>query len=204
MTVTTLFRAAVIGAAVTILSGPSLSSSALAAETYYFDQGHTEVHFTWSHAGVSMQHGEFTKLGGKLTLDPDNVENSVVEVNIDANSLDSGFEALDKHLKSPDFFDVATFPAITFKSTSVKQTGDDTADIVGDLTIHGVTQPVTLQTKLTHRGAHPVGQYIDYYKGEWVAFQATTEIDHTAFGVGSFNTGTISIEINTEMKDREN
>ena len=199
MTVTTLLRAATVGAAVTLLSGP-----ALAAETYYFDQGHTEVHFMWSHAGVSMQHGEFTKLDGKLTLDPDNVENSVIEVTIDVNSLDSGYEALDKHLLSPDFFDVATYPTMTFKSTSVKQTGDDTADIAGDLTIHGVTQPVTLQTKLTHRGAHPVAQFIDYYKGEWVAFHATTEIDHTKFGVGSFNTGTISIEINTEMKDRPN
>ena len=199
MTVRTTLQAAALSAAIALVSAP-----AWAAETYYFDQGHTEVHFKWSHAGVSMQHGEFTKLDGKLSLDPNNVENSVVDVTIDANSLDSGFQALDEHLKSPDFFDVATYPTITFKSTSVKQTGDDTADIVGDLTIHGVTKPVTLQTKLTHRGAHPVAQFIEYYKGEWVAFHATTEIDHTEFGVGSFNTGTISIEINTEMKDREN
>lgn len=199
MTIGTCLRATAFGAAVVLLSGP-----ALAAETYYFDQGHTEVHFTWSHAGVSMQHGEFTKLDGKLTLDPDNVGNSVIDVTIDANSLDSGYKALDDHLKGADFFDVAAYPTITFKSTSVKRTGEDTADIVGDLTIHGVTKPVTLQTRLTHRGAHPVAQFVDYYKGEWVAFHATTQIDHTAFGVGNFNTGTISIEINTEMKDREN
>ena len=199
MTVGTRLRATALGAAVVLLSEP-----ALAAETYYFDQGHTEVHFTWSHAGVSMQHGEFTKLDGKLTLDPDNVENSVIDVTIDANSLDSGYKALDDHLKGADFFDVTAYPTITFKSTSVKRTGEDTADIVGDLTIHGVTKPVTLRTRLTHRGAHPVARFIDYYRGEWVAFHATTRIDHTAFGVGNFDTGTISIEINTEMKDREN
>ena len=151
-----------------------------------------------------MQHGEFTELDGKLTLDPDNVENSVIDVTIDANSLDSGYKALDDHLKGADFFDVTAYPTITFKSTSVKRTGEDTADIVGDLTIHGVTKPVTLRTRLTHRGAHPVARFIDYYRGEWVAFHATTQIDHTAFGVGNFDTGTISIEINTEMKDREN
>ena len=199
MTIGTRLRATALGAAVVLLSEP-----APAAETYYFDQGHTEVHFTWSHAGVSMQHGEFTKLDGKLTLDPDNVENSVIDVTIDANSLDSGYKALDDHLKGADFFDVTAYPTITFKSTSVKRTGEDTADIVGDLTIRGVTKPVTLRTRLTHRGAHPVARFIDYYKGEWVAFHATTRIDHTAFGVGNFDTGTISIEINTEMKDREN
>ena len=199
MTIGTRLRATALGAAVVLLSQP-----ALAAETYYFDQGHTEVHFTWSHAGVSMQHGEFTKLDGKLTLDPDNVENSAIDVTIDANSLDSGYKALDDHLKGADFFDVTAYPTIIFKSTSVKRTGEDTADIVGDLTIRGVTKPVTLRTRLTHRGAHPVARVIDYYKGEWVAFHATTGIDHTAFGVGNFDTGTISIEINTEMKDREN
>ena len=93
---------------------------------------------------------------------------------------------------------------MTFVSTSVTRTGDMTADVTGDLTIHGVTKPVTLKTTLTHRGEHPLGTVIDYYKGNWVAFSATTEIDHQAFGVGGFSTGPISITIVTEMKDREN
>ena len=181
----------------------ALSAPVAAAETYFFDQGHTEVLFGWNHAGVSMQHGEFTAAKGKLTLDPDKVENSTIEVSIDATSVSTGVPALDKHLKSSDFLDVEKHPAITFKSTAVARTGDDTADVTGDLTIHGVTKPATLKVKLTHRGAHPVAEFIDYYKGEWVAFAATTEIDHQAFGVGSFSTGPIFIEINTEMKDRE-
>ncbi len=192
-----------LGAAALVVGMALPMSAALAAETYWTDQGHTEVRFGWSHAGVSIQHGEFTKASGKLTLDPDNPEKSSIEVTIDATSVSTGFEALDKHLKSKDFLEVETYPTITFKSTSVKKTGDDTADVTGDLTIHGVTKPVTLKTKLTHRGAHPVAKFIDYYKGNWVAFSATTEIDHQAFKVGSFSTGPISIMISTELKDRE-
>lgn len=176
---------------------------ALAAETYYTDQGHTEVRFGWNHAGVSVQTGEFTTASGKLDLDPNNVEQSSISVTIDAASVSTGFEALDTHLKSADFLEVETYPEITFESTSVERTGDMTANVTGDLTIHGVTQPVTLETTLTHRGEHPVAAALDYYKGQWVAFSATTEIDHQAFGVGGFSTGPISIEIVTEMKDRE-
>ncbi len=176
---------------------------AQAAETYYTDQGHTEVSFGWNHAGVSMQSGEFTTANGKLVLDPDNPEQSSVTVTIDAASVSTGFGPLDDHLKSKDFLEVETYPEITFVSTSVKKTGDTTADVMGDLTIHGVTKPVTLKTTMTHRGEHPLGGAIDYYKGQWVAFTATTEIDHQAFSVGGFSTGPISITIVTELKDRE-
>lgn len=176
---------------------------AQAAETYYTDQGHTEVRFGWNHAGVSMQSGEFTTANGKLVLDPDNPEQSSVTVTIDAASVSTGFGPLDDHIKSKDFLEVETYPEITFVSTSVKKTGDTTADVMGDLTIHGVTKPVTLKTTMTHRGEHPLGGAIDYYKGQWVAFSATTEIDHQAFDVGGFSTGPISITIVTELKDRE-
>ncbi len=179
------------------------TASAYAEETYYTDQGHTEVKFGWNHAGVSMQSGEFTTANGKLVLDPDNVEKSSINVTIDANSLSTGFGPLDDHLKSKDFLEVSTYPEITFVSTSITKTGDMTADVAGDLSIHGVTLPVTLKTTLTHRGDHPLGGVFDYYKGKWVAFSATTEIDHQAFEVGNFSTGPISISIVTEMKDRE-
>ncbi|MGI9424618.1 MAG: YceI family protein [Hyphomicrobiaceae bacterium] len=175
---------------------------AIAAETYYTDQGHTEVRFGWNHAGVSMQSGEFTKVSGKLVLDPDNVENSKLNVEIDAASVSTGFGPLDDHLRSKDFLEVETYPKITFVSTAVKKTGDKTADVTGDLTIHGVTKPVVLKTSLTHRGAHPVAAVLEYYKGQWVAFSATTKIDHQAFKVGGFSTGPIAITIVTEMKDR--
>lgn len=173
----------------------------VAAATYKTDQGHTEVHFSWSHAGVSVQAAEFTVADGTLDLDPENPEAASLNVTIAANSLASGFGPLDDHLKSADFLEVETFPEITFVSTSVEKTGDDTANVTGDLTIHGTTHPVTLETKLTHLGAHPLGGAIEYYQGDWVAFSATTVIDdHQAYGVGGFSTGPITINISTEMK----
>lgn len=185
------------------LSLAILALPAQAQEIYYTDQGHTEVKFGWSHAGVSWQTGEFTSARGVLNLNPEDVEQSDISVTIDTASLSTGFGPLDDHLKSADFFEVETYPEITFQSTAIVQTGDETADVTGDLTIHGVTHPVTLATTLTHKGEHPLGSAIDYYKGEWVAFSATTEIDHMAFEVGPFSTGPITITIVTEMKDRE-
>lgn len=179
------------------------SMSVFAAETYYTDQGHTEVVFSWNHAGVSIQSGEFTTASGKLILDPDNIGQSTIDVTIDANSLSTGFGPLDDDLKGKNFLDVVSFPQITFKSTKVTQTGENTADVTGDLTIHGVTKSVTLKTTMSHRGNHPVAAFSDYYKGKWIAFSATTEFDNQAFGVGQYPTGPIVISIVTEMKDRE-
>jgi len=149
--------------------------------------------------GITRQSGEFTNSVITVNL-ADKLEDSTVEVEIDTNSLSSGFAALDEHLKSADFFDVETYPTATFKSTSIEMTGEKTMDVIGDLTIHGVTKPVTIAAELTLNGEHPVAKSIDYYKGEWVAFQATAEIDHQAFEVGGFSTGPIAITINTEMK----
>ena len=189
--------------AAVLLAASLHSTAAVAAETYYTDQGHTEVRFGWSHAGVSKQTGEFTKVKGKLVLDPANIEKSTLNVTIDANSLATGFGPLDKHLKSKDFLEVETYPTITFVSTAIKRTGDRTADVTGKLTIHGVTHPVILKTTLTHRGKHPLGSRLAHYKGNWAAFSATTTINHQAFKVGGFSTGPITIWIVTEMKDRE-
>lgn len=177
----------------------TLSVSVYADTTYITDQGHTEVLFGWSHAGVSRQHGEFEKAVGTLSL-AENLEDSSISVVIDATSLSTGFDALDKHLMSKDFLEVETYPELTFKSSTVKAISDTSLEVTGDLTIHGVTKPVTLMVNMTHRGEHPLGKAIDYYKGEWIAFSATTEIDHQEFGVGGFSTGPIAIEINTELK----
>lgn len=188
-----------VGPIAVALSALLLPFSVSADAMFVTDQGHTEVMFGWSHAGVTNQNAEFTKATGTLNL-ADSIEDSTISVEIDANSLSSGFEALDKHLKSADFFDVEKFPTISFKSTAVKSTGDTTMDVSGDLTIHGVTKSVTLQAEMTHKGEHPLGKAIEYYQGEWVGIRATTEIDHQAFGVGSFSTGPISVTINSELK----
>lgn len=186
-----------------LVLGMGLSVAAQAADIYKFDQGHTEISFGWNHAGVSMQHGEFIKADGTLSLDVAKIEASKINVTIDATSVSTGVTALDTHLKSSDFLDVEKHPTITFESTEVRKTGDKSADVSGNLTLHGVTKPVTLKVTLTHRGSHPVGQYLDHYKGAWVAFAAETVINHLEFGVGSYPAGPndkIMIRISTEMK----
>lgn len=178
------------------------ATGALAAEKFATDQGHTEIRVTWDHVGVSLQTAEFEKSSGILTLDEANPENSKIDVEIDVTSISSGFEALDTHLKSADFLNVEKNPKATFKSTSIKKTGDKTADITGDFTLNGVTKPITLNATLTHLGDHPVGKAFDYYKGKWVAFSAKTVIEnHQDYNVGGFSTGPLTIEIVTEMKE---
>lgn len=177
-----------------------LAAPAALAATYKTDQGHTEVRFSWSHAGVSMQSGEFTEAEGTLELDAENPEASSLTVTIQADSVSTGFGPLDDHLSSADFLEVATYPEITFVSTGIEKTGDKTAKVTGDLTIHGTTHSVVLDTTMTHLGPHPLGGALEYYQGEWAAFEATTTIDHQAFGVGGFSTGPITIQIVSELK----
>lgn len=184
------------------LSAALVAGSALAEGTFKTDQGHTEIIFSWDHVGITIQSGEFETAEGTLVL-ADDIEKSSIEVVIDANSVSSGFEALDDHLKTADFLDVEKYPEITFKSTSVKMTGDNTMDVTGDLTIHGVTNEVVLDAEMTLNGPHPLGERIEYYQGDWVAIKASTEIDHQSFDVGAFSTGPITITINTEMKEAE-
>jgi len=178
----------------------STNSIAMAQDIYLTEQGHTEVIFGWAHANVSKQHGEFTKASGTLTLVNEKLEDSSLDVTIDMSSINTGVVALDDNLKTRSFLFVEKFPEATFKSTSIELTGDKTANVNGDLTLHGVTKPVTLKTTLTHKGRHPVGQFISSFKGEWIAFHATTVLNHQSFGIGGYSTGPIFIEINTELK----
>ena len=183
-----------------LAAAAALAAPAATAATYKTDQGHTEVQFSWSHVGVSVQSAEFTEVDGTLDIDPANPEAASLNVTINTASLASGFGPLNDHLSSADFLEVETYPEITFVSTGVEKTGDKTAKVTGDLTIHGNTKSVVLDTTLTHLGDHPLGGSFEYYQGDWAAFEATTTIDHTEFGVGPFSTGPISIRIVTEMK----
>ncbi len=124
-----------------------MSSVALANETYKFDQSHSTIGFS-VHQFLGTTHGRFTKFDGKIEIDREHPENSSVIAHIDVRSIDTGIGKRDNHLRSPEFFAVEKYPAITFKSRSVKQTGPQAGDIVGDLTMHGVTKPITLHVKL--------------------------------------------------------
>ena len=134
----------IIAAAVAVIA---LSSAAFANESYKFDQAHSTIGFS-VHQFLGTTHGKFTKFDGKIDIDREHTENSLVTARIDVRSIDTGIAKRDNHLRSPEFFAVEKYPEITFKSRSVKQTGPQAGDILGDLTMHGVTKPITLHVKL--------------------------------------------------------
>jgi polyisoprenoid-binding protein YceI len=136
---------------------------AFAADNYALDAAHTSVIFGISHMGFSYTYGRFNKIDGKYTLDEANPAGSSFELTIDASSIDTNDAKRDGHLKSADFLNAGEFPLITFKSTEVKlkqadgaAPATDTAqavyEVTGDLTMHGVTRPVTLPLKLLKVG----------------------------------------------------
>jgi len=124
-----------------------LSSAALANETYKFDPSGSTIGFS-VHQFLGTTHGKFAKFNGRINVDREHPENSSVTAQIDVRSIDTRIKKRDDHLRSAEFFNVDKFPQITFKSRSVKQTGPQSGDILGDLTMHGVTKPVTLHVKL--------------------------------------------------------
>ena len=125
----------------------ALNCAALANDIYKFDPAGSTIAFS-VHQYLGTTHGKFTKFDGKIDIDREHSEKSSVTARIDVQSIDTGIGKRDNHLRSPEFFDVQRFPEITFKSRSVKQTGQQSGDILGDLTMHGVTKLITLHVKL--------------------------------------------------------
>jgi polyisoprenoid-binding protein YceI len=154
----------------------SLASAASAAvETYTIDPVHSSVAFSIRHA-VGRVPGRFTKFSGTIVVDRDNLENSSVSAVIDVGSVDTDNDKRNAHLKTPDFFDVATYATITFKSKSWKKTGDDTFDVTGDLTIKNVTKEVVLKVTLNGFGPGMKGATLS-------GWEATTTLNREDFGV---------------------
>jgi polyisoprenoid-binding protein YceI len=123
------------------------NSAALANQTYLFDQSRSTIGFSVNQF-LGTTNGKFTKFQGKIDIDREHPENSSVTARIDVRSIDTGIAKRDNHLRSPEFFAVEKYPEITFKSRSVKQTGPQAGDILGDLAMHGATKPITLHVKL--------------------------------------------------------
>lgn len=117
------------------------------AETYRFDQRSSTISFA-VHQYLGTTHGKFTRFDGRIDIDRQRPENSSVTARIDVRSIDTGIRKRDDHLRSPEFFNAEKYPEITFKSRSVKRTGAQSGDILGDLTMHGVTRPITLHVQL--------------------------------------------------------
>jgi polyisoprenoid-binding protein YceI len=125
----------------------SVSSAALANETYRFDPSGSTIGFSVRQF-LGTTHGKFTKFNGKIDVNREHPENSSVTAQIDVRSIDTRIKKRDDHLRSAEFFNVDKYPQITFKSRSVKRAGPQSGDILGDLTMHGVTRPITLHVRL--------------------------------------------------------
>ena len=125
----------------------ALSLAILANDIYKFGPSGSTIGFS-VHQFLGTTHGKFSKFNGKIDVNREHPENSSVTAQIEVRSIDTRIKKRDDHLRSAEFFNVDKYPQITFKSRSVKQTGPQSGDILGDLTIHGVTKPITLHVKL--------------------------------------------------------
>lgn len=125
----------------------ALSPAVLAGEIYKFGPSGSTIGFS-VHQFLGTTQGKFTKFNGKVDVNREHPENSSVTAQIDVRSIDTQIKKRDDHLRSAEFFNVEKYPQITFKSRSVKQTGPQSGDVLGDLTIHGETKPITLHVKL--------------------------------------------------------
>lgn len=144
--------------------------------TWKIDPTHTLVEFGIRHLMITTVKGRFGGVEGTITGDLDDMTNATVDVKIDAASIDTRNEDRDNHLRSGDFFDVEKYPHITFKSTKVTKTGDDTFNVEGELTIRDVTKPVTLEATLLGTAKDPWGN-------EKVGFSAKAKINRTDYGL---------------------
>ncbi|MEE8393765.1 MAG: YceI family protein [Rhodospirillales bacterium] len=171
--------------------GVGLPASAGAAERYVIDvaSSHFYAGFKISHLGLSNIHGRFNKISGEILFDSDNPEKSRINVTVDTSSVDTNLVKRDNHLRSPDFFNVLEFPAMTFLSTKAEKTGENTGTVTGDLTIIGVTRSVTFDVTLNKAGPHPTKKEISA-----VGFSATGMIKRSDFGM-KFGIGGIGDEV---------
>jgi len=140
------------------------------------DATHSQATFSVKHMMISTVRGQFDVLSGKLNIDEQHPENSWVEAEVDAASINTRDPKRDGHLKSPDFFDAAQYPKITFKSTKVEPTGNNEYHVTGDLTMHGVTRHETFHAEYS-------GQVKDLYGLQRAAFSVKGTINRKDYGL---------------------
>ncbi|KFE62965.1 YceI family protein [Hyalangium minutum] len=181
-------------------------SLALAAN-WEIDPGHSSANFTVKHMMVTNVKGEFSKVTGTVTFDEKDPSKSSVNASIDASTIDTRNEPRDNHLKSPDFFDVAKFPAITFKSKKVEKAGEGKYKVTGDLTMHGITKETVLDVDASFKESK------NPFSGASISgLTATTKVNRKDFGLNwnkSLETGgvlvgddvNIGIELELVKKD---
>jgi polyisoprenoid-binding protein YceI len=161
------------------------------------DPAHSEATFTVKHMMFTTVRGHFNVLSGHLHIDEQNPQNSWVDAQVDAASVDTRDEKRDNHLRSPDFFDVQNYPTLTFKSTRVEPLGGNEYNVIGDLTMHGITKPVTFKAEYNGQGKSPFGLQV-------AGLSAKTKINRKDWGL-NWNVGLeaggvlVSEDVNIEL-----
>lgn len=157
----------------------ALAAAPALADNYTIEPSHTFPSFEINHLGFSTQRGRFNKTEGKVTLDPAK-QTGAMDITIDASSIDTGLAKLEEHLRAEDFFDVNKYPTLSFKSTKVSFNNDKLASVEGELTLHGITRPVTLKINSFNCGVHPMN------KKNVCGVDAETTIKRSEFGMGKY------------------
>jgi polyisoprenoid-binding protein YceI len=164
------------------LAFASFTATAFAApETFDIDTDHTAPRFEYSHFGYSNQLHSFDKTSGKIVIDRA-AKTGSVNITIDAKSVNTGSPLFNEHIQSEDFFDTARYPTITFKSTRVKFDGDKPVAVEGNLTVKGVSKPVTLTVTSFQQMPHPI------LKKDAIGANAVTKIKRSEFNMSKYTT----------------
>lgn len=174
-----------------------LSSISVFAQTtkWNYDKSHAKVGFSISHFGISETEGKFTKFDGLVLADNADFSDAKIDFIIDVNSIDTVEPQRDTHLKSADFFDVAKYPTITFKSKSLKPAGKNKYKMLGEITMHGITREIELDVIYK-------GTVVDPYKNTKAGFKISGTLDRTNFGLvwnGKLATGDLLVGNDVEL-----
>jgi polyisoprenoid-binding protein YceI len=170
-----MFRSAIL--ATTLLAATPVLAE---AEKYVLDASHSQIVFSYDHLGYSTTWGMFSGFNGEILFDQADPAASSVTVSFPVKTMLTGWQERFDHFMSPDFFGAAEDEMVTFTSTAIEVTGENTARITGDLTLNEVTKPVVLEAKLNQVGEHPMA------KQPWAGFSATTSLLRSDFNLGQF------------------
>jgi polyisoprenoid-binding protein YceI len=166
----------------------SIAAATFAQGTWTLDKAHAKLAFVVTHLSISEVDGQFTSFDAKVTASKEDFSDAVFELSADISSVTTNNSGRDGHLQKPDMFDVANHPKLTFKSTGITKTGDKTYKLAGDLTMKGVTKPVSLDLK--HLGSTKGRD------GKAIAgFKVSGSVKRTDFGIGGMPSAMVSDEI---------
>ena len=165
-------------------------------EAYTLDASHSQILFSYNHLGYSTTWGMFSGFEGDIQFDQEDPANSSVSVSFPVRSMFTGWEGRFEHFMSADFFGAEEDEMVTFTSTSIEVTGETTANIIGDLTLNGVTKPVTLAATLNQTGDHPMENK------PWAGFDATTTLLRSDFEDGALEPF-VSYEVEVQISIEE-